>query len=93
MRIYVATCMGQMGDRYCEFFPSRIKAEKAVRQWLKKDKEEFLQDWDYGKNEQPIRFQKDMVEAIDFHANKTGILNLLNIDARHEWVNYAGGEP
>ena len=93
MKIYVADCMGQMGDRYCEFFPSRIKAEQAVRQWLKEDKEEFLKDWNYNKNEKPIRFEENMVVAIDFPNNKKGIMVLLNREVRHYWVNYAGGEP
>lgn len=93
MKIYVASCKGQLGDTYCEFFPSRIKAEKAVREWLKEDKVEYLKEWTFHKFAQPIRFHKDMVVAIDFTTNKTGILNLLNEEARHYWVEYAGGEP
>ncbi len=94
MIIYLAQVQGQMGDQFCQFFPSRIKAEQAVKKWLKEDKEEFLEDWDYIEGAKPIKFKPEMVNRIEFKNDKTTIIEfLLNQEARHAWVNYAGGEP
>ena len=94
MIIYQAQVEGQMGDRFCQFFPSRIKAEQAVKKWLKEDKEEFLEDWDFNEGEKPIKFEPEMVQRIEFKNDKTTIIEfLLNHEARFAWVTYAGGEP
>lgn len=96
MKIYEVNITGIRDENFTYFFGSKAEAVKSAKAWIKEDNRltaEYEEEQGFIKKTSPNKFSEDMVKAIDIKPNKKGILYFANIEARHSWVNWAGGEP
>ncbi len=96
MKIYEVEITGTRDENFTYFFGSKAEAVKSAKAWIKEDNRltaEYEEEQGFIKKTSPNKFSEDMVKAIDIKPNKKGILYFANIEAKHSWVNWAGGEP